>query len=162
MQAFAYKPGGRGDLELDGGVARKRPGSAPTNGFVAMLCSARAQSAPLRSPRRIGPLMARRTTEEQPDPVEVVGARSVASVRAARFLALSVDAIQIIFLPIFSAGGLSWANDVLDLLTSLVMIRLLGWHLAFLPTFLIELLPLVDLAPTWTIAVWLVTRRRSG
>jgi len=104
--------------------------------------------------------MARRTKEDREVPLEVVGARSVASVRAARFLALSVDAIQIIFLPVFAAGGLSWANGVLDVLTSLVMIRLLGWHLAFLPTFLIELLPLVDLAPTWTIAVWLVTRRR--
>jgi hypothetical protein len=94
-------------------------------------------------------------------PVPGAAIPSPARVRAARFLALSVDAIQLLFLPIFAAGGLSWANDLLDVLTSLVMIRLLGWHLVFLPTFLIELLPIVDLAPTWTIAVWLVTRRRG-
>lgn len=102
------------------------------------------------------------TPETTPLPAPVAGNLSPARIRAARFLALSADAVQILFLPIFAAGGMSWANDVLDLLTSIIMIRLLGWHLAFLPTFLIELLPLVDLAPTWTIAVWLVTRRRSG
>src|SRR4029453_14403993 len=35
---------------------------------------------------------------------------------------------------------------------------LLGWHWAFLPAFLTELVPFVDLVPTWTIAVFLATR----
>ena len=39
---------------------------------------------------------------------------------------------------------------------------LVGWHFAFLPTFVAELVPGVDLIPTWTAAVWLVTRRRKG
>jgi hypothetical protein len=34
---------------------------------------------------------------------------------------------------------------------------LLGWHWAFLPSFLSELIPIWDLVPTWTAAVWYVT-----
>ena len=34
---------------------------------------------------------------------------------------------------------------------------LLGWHWVFLPAFLSELIPMWDLVPTWTAAVWYVT-----
>ena len=40
------------------------------------------------------------------------------------------------------------------------MIRLLGWHWAFLPTAAAKLIPGADLFPTWTTAVWFVTRRK--
>jgi hypothetical protein len=39
------------------------------------------------------------------------------------------------------------------------MVRMVGWHFAFLPTFVAELVPGVDLIPTWTAAVWFATRR---
>jgi len=38
---------------------------------------------------------------------------------------------------------------------------LVGFHWAFLPTFIAELLPFVDLVPSWTLAVWLATRTRN-
>ena len=40
------------------------------------------------------------------------------------------------------------------------MIRLLGWHWAFLPTLAAKLIPGADLFPTWTAAVWFVTRQQ--
>jgi hypothetical protein len=40
------------------------------------------------------------------------------------------------------------------------MIRLLGWHWAFLPSAAAELIPGADLFPTWTAAVWFVTRQK--
>jgi hypothetical protein len=49
---------------------------------------------------------------------------------------------------------------VLDLVVAFVMIRLLGWHWAFLPTAAAKLIPGADLFPTWTTAVWFVTRQR--
>jgi hypothetical protein len=44
---------------------------------------------------------------------------------------------------------------VLDLIVAFVLIRLLGWHCAFLPTLAAELIPGADLFPTWAAAVWL-------
>jgi hypothetical protein len=40
------------------------------------------------------------------------------------------------------------------------MTKLLGWHWAFLPTFAAELIPGLDLVPTWTAAVFYVTFRQ--
>jgi hypothetical protein len=36
----------------------------------------------------------------------------------------------------------------------------LGWHWAFLPTLAAELIPGLDLFPTWTAAVFFVTRQQ--
>ncbi len=85
-----------------------------------------------------------------------------AEVRAARIIAAVADLLQIVLLPAFFPGSLSPAADVIDVAVALVMLRLLGWHWAFLPTFLVELVPLVDLVPTWTAAVFLVTRGIGG
>jgi hypothetical protein len=52
------------------------------------------------------------------------------------------------------------ADSVLDLIVAFVMIRLLGWHWAFLPTAAAKLIPGADLFPTWTTAVWFVTRQK--
>jgi hypothetical protein len=81
-----------------------------------------------------------------------------AQIRAARLVAASADLLQIVLLPAFFPGSLSPAADVIDVAVALVLLRLLGWHWAFLPTFAVELFPLVDLVPTWTAAVFLVTR----
>jgi hypothetical protein len=40
------------------------------------------------------------------------------------------------------------------------MVWLVGWHVAFLPAFVVEALPVGDLAPTWTLAVFLATRSK--
>ena len=79
----------------------------------------------------------------------------------ARGIAVLADAIQIGFMPFFSEGFASPANDVLDVVVALVLILLVGWHIAFIPTFIIKMLPFTDLAPTWTIAVLIATRKGS-
>ena len=94
-------------------------------------------------------------------PVEPSGRRvSAARIRLARVIAIAADAIQFGLLPFFGAGALSIVDDALDVAVGIVLIFLVGWHFAFLPTFVAELIPGVDLIPTWTIAVWLATRNR--
>jgi hypothetical protein len=80
--------------------------------------------------------------------------------RLAWLVAIAVDAIQIGALPLFAPGGLSPADTALDALAALVLIQLLGWHWAFLPTIAAELVPGFDLFPTWTAAVFFVTRQQ--
>lgn len=81
--------------------------------------------------------------------------------RLAWAVAMAADAIQIAGLPFFVEGALSPADSLLDLIVAYVLIRLLGWHWAFLPTLAAELIPGADLFPTWTAAVWFVTRQRG-
>ena len=84
--------------------------------------------------------------------------------RVAWIVAIAADALQLAAMPLFVEGWLSPANDVLDVVTSLVLFRLLGWHPALLPSLAAELLPGLDLVPTWTAAVGIVawTRRVRG
>jgi hypothetical protein len=84
--------------------------------------------------------------------------------RLAWAVAIAADTLQIVAFPFFVEGGMSPADSLLDLIVAFVMIRLLGWHWAFLPTAAAKLVPGVDLFPTWTAAVWFVTRQkvRSG
>jgi len=79
--------------------------------------------------------------------------------RAALILAMAVDALQIFGFPLFAEGALSPADDVLDLAVAAVLVNLLGWHWEFLPAFLAELVPGVDLVPFWTMAVISVYRK---
>jgi hypothetical protein len=80
------------------------------------------------------------------------------NVKAARFLAVAADVCQIVVFPLFAAGAFSPWDDGLDLLVAAVLTRLVGWHWAFLPTFFAELVPGLDLVPTWTAAVFFATR----
>ena len=59
--------------------------------------------------------------------------------RLAWLVAIAVDAIQIGALPLFVAGGLSPADAILDAVAAIMLIQLLGWHWAFLPTLAAEL-----------------------
>src|SRR5438445_8261880 len=79
--------------------------------------------------------------------------------QTAMILALAADALQIFVFPFFAEGALSPADDVLDLTVAAVLVRLLGWHWEFLPAFLAELVPGVDLVPFWTMAVLNVYRK---
>ena len=85
-------------------------------------------------------------------------------VLAARVVAILADAIQLGLMPLFAGGAPEGFDAVLDVAVGAAMVALLGWHWAFLPAFALELVPGVDLAPTWTIAVFLATRRvaRAG
>jgi hypothetical protein len=79
--------------------------------------------------------------------------------RAAMLLAIVADALQLVVFPLFVAGALSPADDVLDLGVGAIMVHLLGWHWEFLPSFLAKLVPGVDLVPFWTLAVANVYRK---
>lgn len=74
-------------------------------------------------------------------------------------VALAADTIQIAGLPLFAEGAISPLDDILDIVTAVLLVRLLGWHWAFLPSLVAELMPGVNLFPTWTAAVWFVTRK---
>jgi len=97
-------------------------------------------------------------------PVERLPSRArppMSRVWIARVLALAVDAVQIVFMPMFGEGIVSPFNDVLDVIVGLAMVWLVGWHWAFLPSFAAELVPGLDLFPSWTTAVWFATRGRK-
>ena len=79
--------------------------------------------------------------------------------RTAMLVAIAADALKLIIFPAFVAGGLSPADDVLDLGVGALMVHLLGWHWEFLPSFLAKLVPGVDLVPFWTLAVANVYRK---
>jgi hypothetical protein len=78
-------------------------------------------------------------------------------IRAARAVAMVADLAEIVVFPAFMEGLLSPANDVLDVAVAITLTVLLGWHWAFLPSFLAEMIPVVGLVPTWTAAVFYVT-----
>src|SRR5689334_1288867 len=78
--------------------------------------------------------------------------------RQAWFIAIVADAIQIVGLPLFAPGAVSPADTVLDLAVAALLYRILGWHWDLLPSFAAELVPGLDLFPTWTAAVFFMTR----
>lgn len=82
-----------------------------------------------------------------------------ARIRLAWALALAVDAIQI---PADASGPVGWFLGAgLDLITMAVMWAMLGFHWAFLPSFLTEWIPYLNLAPFWTLAVAIATKGRG-
>jgi len=77
--------------------------------------------------------------------------------KTALVVALTADAIQIAAAPLFGEGFASPFNDALDLIVAGVLIKLLGFHWPLLPALAAEAVPALDLAPTWTASVLLVT-----
>src|SRR5581483_6348410 len=81
--------------------------------------------------------------------------------RTAWAIAVAADALQIVLFPMFGEGAISPADTVLDLAVAFLLTRVLGWHWAFLPSLAAEMIPGLDLFPTWTAAVYYVTRSES-
>ncbi|MGP8260125.1 MAG: hypothetical protein ACLQM6_09270 [Acidobacteriaceae bacterium] len=79
--------------------------------------------------------------------------------RVALLVAILADALQLVVFPFFVEGFESPADDVLDCGVAGLMMWLLGWHWEFLPSVLAKLVPGVDLAPFWTLAVANVYRK---
>ena len=78
---------------------------------------------------------------------------------AAFAVAVATDAIQMLLGPF----GITFADEVLDVIAMILAWRLLGFHMLLLPTFVLEILPVVDMLPTWTGCVGIVvaTRKRQ-
>jgi hypothetical protein len=79
--------------------------------------------------------------------------------REAMVIAIVADALQIVVFPFFVEGALSPAADILDFGIAALLVKLLGWHWEFLPSFFAKLVPGVDLVPFWTLAVVNVYRK---
>jgi hypothetical protein len=77
-------------------------------------------------------------------------------VRLAYAIAIVTDALQLIL------GPLGWlgADEVLDVAAMILTWRVIGFHPLLLPTFVIKMLPVADLLPTWTGCVALVVALR--
>jgi hypothetical protein len=82
-------------------------------------------------------------------------------IRMAWLIAIVVDALQIGLFPI-TATLSTWFGAPLDIFAMVVLWRLLGWHWALTPSFIFEFLPIVELAPTWTLATWIIVRNRKA
>lgn len=81
--------------------------------------------------------------------------------RAALAIAMIADVVQIGLFPLFVEGAFSAFNDALDVVIAVVMLWLLGWHWAFLPSLIAEVVPGLNIVPTWTAAVVYVLRSRA-
>lgn len=88
--------------------------------------------------------------------------------RIAMLLAIVVDLLQapanVAQLSIALAAPVEVVDMAIDAVVAIIMVRLLGFHWALAPTFLLELLPIADIAPTWTACVFVATeaRKREG
>ena len=81
--------------------------------------------------------------------------------RPRMFLALAVavvaDGLQILLGPL----GWLFADQLIDAVAMLLTMRILGFHILLLPTFVVELVPLVDDFPTWIACVIAVIALRK-
>jgi hypothetical protein len=118
--------------------APRADGAGPDGGEPPLLETERLGAAPGAKPaRRLGP------------------------VQLAWIVALTADALQWLLWPMFLAGAASPADDVVDVAVAVILVRTLGWHWAFAPSFITKLIPMADFVPTWTMAVWIATRGRK-
>ena len=70
-------------------------------------------------------------------------------------IAIIADLLQL------PAQVLPIAPEVIDVLALIATTLLLGFHFLLLPTFLLEFIPVIDLAPTWTGCVLAVIALRK-
>jgi hypothetical protein len=78
-------------------------------------------------------------------------------VRAAYGVAIAADVLQVALGPV----GWTFADEILDIITMIATTWLIGFHPLLLPTFVLELVPVADLLPTWTGCVALVVMLRK-
>ena len=80
-------------------------------------------------------------------------------VYAAYAVALVTDVLQ------WTLGPVGWflADELLDVAAMALTWRLIGFHPLLLPTFVLELFPVVDMLPTWTgcVAIVILLRKRE-
>ena len=76
-------------------------------------------------------------------------------------IAIAADVIPVLL------GPLAWTffDEIIDVITMILLCALIGFHPLFLPTFFVEVIPIVDTLPTWSACVALVValrRKRSS
>lgn len=75
-------------------------------------------------------------------------------------VALVADGVQL------ALGPFGWvgADEVLDVVVMMLLSMIIGFHPLFLPTFVAEFVPVVDMLPTWTACTMVVigSRRKKS
>lgn len=74
-------------------------------------------------------------------------------------VAVAADGLQLLLGPF----GWEGADQAIDCVAMVLISKIIGFHILFLPTFIIELVPLVEDLPTWTActAAVIVLRKRE-
>ena len=75
-------------------------------------------------------------------------------------VAVAADGLQLLLGPL----GWPFADQIIDAVAMILTVWLLGFHILLLPTFVVELIPVVDELPTWTacVAAVIALRRRGS
>ena len=81
---------------------------------------------------------------------------------AALAVAGTADLLQVVVFPLFGEGFLSPFEDGLDFIVALILIAICGFKWQFILAFLLELVPVFDLLPTWTAVVALLPTAEAG
>ena len=71
-------------------------------------------------------------------------------------VAVAADLLELLLFPVTAEGIFSPIADVLDIVVGGIMVSLLGWHWAFMPSIMGKLVPGMDLVPLWSLAVFYV------
>jgi hypothetical protein len=75
-------------------------------------------------------------------------------------IAVAADGLQLLL------GPLGWAfiDQAIDFVAMILLSWVIGFHVLFLPTFVVELIPLLEDLPTWTActAAVIALRRREN
>ena len=89
----------------------------------------------------------------------VRGSRRLAAVAVDDAVAVSVDLLALMLGPF----GWTFADEILDVVAAALLWRLIGFHPLLLPTFVVELVPVIDMIPTWTgcVAAVVALRRKD-
>jgi len=74
-------------------------------------------------------------------------------------IAVAADGLQLCFGPV----GWAFIDQVIDGVVMVLLSWVIGFHVLFLPTFIVELVPVLDDLPTWTAcaAAVIALRRRE-
>jgi hypothetical protein len=70
-------------------------------------------------------------------------------------VAVTADGLQFIF------GPLPFVDQAIDVMAFGLTVWTIGFHLLLLPTFVVEIIPVVDMLPTWTACVIAVIALRK-
>jgi hypothetical protein len=95
---------------------------------------------------------------------QVLGVRPVSRRRrgVALGVAITADLVQLALWPLFAEGAASGFEDALDVVVALVLTFTLGMSPRIALAFALELVPGVDLFPTWTAVVLTIPVERGA
>jgi hypothetical protein len=74
-------------------------------------------------------------------------------------IAIIADGLQLLLGPL----GWVFVDEAIDLAVMFLLTLLIGFHPLFLPTFVVEFIPVADMLPTWTgcVAIVAASRRKQ-